>query len=175
MDLYQRARLTQTANSANGPKTVCNVHSVLGQHEKRLVLGLICQKEDGSYYLEDSTFSVKVSFSELSYVEPDAFFTEMCIIMAEGRFESNVFFIHSVMHPPLHANKAFKFNLNEQDYFGSYTKLTESLMVKSKISINQPNQRAGVEMEPCVVVINQSEIDRAKNAGYFEELFQGLE
>jgi hypothetical protein len=31
------------------------------------------------------------------------------------------------MQPPLHANKSFKFKINEQDYFGSYIKMTENL------------------------------------------------
>jgi hypothetical protein len=78
-----------------------------------MVLGLISQKEDGLYYLEDSTFSVQINFSELTYVEQDAFFTEYCVIMAEGRYEAGIFFVSSVMHPPMHANKTVKFNLNE--------------------------------------------------------------
>lgn len=100
----------------------------------RLVLGLICQKEDGNYYLEDSTYSVRVSFSNLDYVEDDGFFTEMSVVLAEGKYNGEVFTIKRIMHPPLHADKNFKFQLNEQDYFGSYTKLTTDLMIKTKHS-----------------------------------------
>ena len=130
-DLYQRAKLVESKNQT-GIKTVYNVHSVLGSSDRKMVLGLISQKEDGHFYLEDSTYAIKVSFAELEWVEPDAFFTEMCIIMAEGHFDNSVFYLHRIMHPPLHANKSFKFNLNEQDYFGSYTRMTENMMFKNK-------------------------------------------
>jgi hypothetical protein len=56
---------------------------------------------------------VKISFAELKDVEQDAFFTEMCVIMACGRFDNAMFYIQTVMHPPLHADKNFKFHLNE--------------------------------------------------------------
>lgn len=95
---------------------------------------MLTQKEDGNFYLEDGTFAVKVSFSQLEHVEDDGFFTEMCVVMAEGKYDENLFYAKSIMHPPLHANKAQKFQLNEQDYFGSYTKLTETLMIKGKIT-----------------------------------------
>ena len=81
VDLYQRAKLVEK-KSTTGIKTVYNVHAVLGSADRKWVLGLISQKEDGHFYLEDGTYTVKVSFAELEWVEPDAFFTEMCIIMA---------------------------------------------------------------------------------------------
>jgi len=85
--------------------TVYNVHSTLGSNERKIVLGILCQKEDGYFYFEDSTYTVKVSFAELEWVEPDAFFTEMCVIMAEGKYENDMFYLLRVKHPPLHANK----------------------------------------------------------------------
>lgn len=128
VDLYCRAKLT--AHNPNSTiKTVFNVHSVLGSNSRKWVLGIITQKEDSHYYLEDSTYTVKVSFAELEYVEPDAFFTEMCVIMAEGKYANGMFYLLRVMHPPLLANKNMKYQLNEHDYFGSYTKMTENLIM----------------------------------------------
>lgn len=74
--------------------------------------------------------------------------------MAEGRYDSGVFYIQSVMHPPLHANKPLKFKLNESDYFGSYTKLTENMMIQAKLCIEAPALNKETNMEPCVVIIN---------------------
>jgi hypothetical protein len=31
------------------------------------------------------------------------------------------------MHPPLFANKSEKFKMNEEDYFGSYIKMSEQV------------------------------------------------
>ena len=178
VDMYQRAKLVEKKNQTS-IKTVYNVHAVLGSPDRKWVLGLISQKEDGHYYLEDGTYSVQVTFSELEWVEQDAFFTEMCIIMAEGHFDNGMFYVHNVMHPPLHANKSFKFHLNEQDYFGSYTRMTENMMFKNKYAgqtLNElPKQLVEREMEPCVVIINQAQIDKAKHFKTFEEIFTGLE
>lgn len=69
-----------------------------------------------------------MSFIELEHVEPDAFFTESCVILTEGKYMNGMFYLHTVLHPPLHANKSFKFKINEQDYFGSYLKMTENMV-----------------------------------------------
>lgn len=119
VDIYQRAKLTKSEQNS-ALTTVHNVHSVLGSTQRKWVLGLLEQREDGHYYLEDNTISVKISFAQLEYVEPDAFFTETCILLCEGKYDNGMFYLLKVFHPPLHANKAFKYKINEQDYFGSY-------------------------------------------------------
>jgi hypothetical protein len=69
------------------------------------------------------------------------------------------------MHPPLHANKSFKFKINEQDYFGSYLKMTESL------TENQGVVRVEDDLDPSIVVISQLEIDQARHLGQLKTLF----
>ena len=46
------------------------------------------------------------------------------------------------MHPPLHANKTLKFQLNEQDYFGSYTKMTENMMFQKELTVSAQKEQA---------------------------------
>lgn len=115
----------KSAYDSNGLTVINNVHSLIGSNLRMWVIGIICQREDGQYYIEDSTYTVKLSFSDIEYVQPDAFFTENCIILANGRFENGIFYVMRVMHPPLHKNKSLKYAINEQDYFGSYIKMTE--------------------------------------------------
>jgi CMP-N-acetylneuraminic acid synthetase len=45
------------------------------------------------------------------------FFTENCIVLANGRFENTIFYVMRVIHPPMHKNKSLKYAINEQDYF----------------------------------------------------------
>lgn len=99
-----------------------HVHSIVGSTSRKWILGLLAQREDANYYLEDSTLTVKVSFAELEYAEPDALFTENCIILCCGEYHNETFYLTHIMHPPLHARKSFLFKLNEHDYFGSYSK-----------------------------------------------------
>jgi len=44
---------------------VYNMHSILGKKNKLHVLGLLAQKEDSHFYLEDATASVRLVFTEL--------------------------------------------------------------------------------------------------------------
>jgi hypothetical protein len=54
-------------------------------------------------------------------------------------------------------------------------------MVKSKFTtldsttLPMANAPTSFELEQCVVVINQAQIDKTKNHNYFEKLFEGLE
>jgi hypothetical protein len=82
---YARAKLS-SGDTASKLVTVYNVHSVQGSTTPKWVLGLISQREDAKYYLEDSTLSVKISFSELKYADPDVYFTENCIVLCQGLF-----------------------------------------------------------------------------------------
>lgn len=63
------------------------------------------------------------------------------------------------MHPPLFANKTEKLRLNEEDYFGSYIKMSEQV----EAIFSKQNERMAMalkvqseleSMTPCVIVIN---------------------
>lgn len=120
VNLYQRAKLTEKVN--NDMITIHNVHSIIGSTREKWILGLLVQREDANYYLEDGTLSVRVSFTDLTWADPEAFFTENCILLCSGIYKNNMFMINKMMHPPLHHRKQFHYKLNEVDYFGSYTK-----------------------------------------------------
>lgn len=99
-----------------------NVNSILGSQLPKWVLGVLNQKEDGNYYLEDNTLSVRVSFSQLERVDSDCFFTEGSVVLCRGLYYDEIFMLTDLKQPPLHARKSFTFKVNEADYFGAYTK-----------------------------------------------------
>jgi hypothetical protein len=66
----------------------------------------------------------------------------MCVILAEGKYLNGTFYLLRAMHPPLHANKTLKFQLNEQDYFGSYTKMTENMMFQKELTVSAQKEQA---------------------------------
>lgn len=89
-------------------------------------------------YLEDITYAVKLDFSELEYADPDAFFTENCIVLCHGYFKPNQSMAVTRMeHPPMHFNKNLRFKLHEQDYFGAYSKLLFSTQKKLEAKFNK--------------------------------------
>ena len=97
VDKYRRAIMSDKAGSdQNGITVINNVHSLIGSSLIKWVLAIITQKEDGQYYLEDSTYTVKMSFTDIKYVQPDAFFTENCIVLANGVFKNGIFYLHRI-------------------------------------------------------------------------------
>ena len=123
-DKYVRPKLEDGKGSDknNGLTKVYNISSILGANQAKWVLGILTLHEDSEYYLEDYRHTVKISFTELEYADPEVFFTENSILMCCGIYHNETFFITHMKMPPLHAQKSLSFKLNEKDYFGAYTK-----------------------------------------------------
>lgn len=112
---------------AEGQIVVNKIHSIIGSQKTKWVLGIIGMREDGQYYLEDDTYSIKIGFQQIQHVESDCYFTENCVVLARGCLSNEMFMLQKIMHPPLFANKSEKFKMNEEDYFGSYIKMSEQV------------------------------------------------
>ena len=63
---------------------VHNVHAIVGQAAPIYVLGILTQREDTHYYLEDGTHSIRLAFTDLLYADSDSFFTENMVLMCKG-------------------------------------------------------------------------------------------
>jgi len=111
-DSFERAKLFK-GNKVDNMITVHHLHSIIGQQTKKWYFGVISQKQDTNYYLEDNSFCVRLSFAELEYADPDAFFTENCIVMVQGYHSSEQMTVTRIEHPPVHATKHMRFKLHE--------------------------------------------------------------
>ena len=89
-DKYTRPKLEDKDNKNidTGLTKVYNISSIIGSTQNKWVLGILHQREDGEYYLEDARHSVKLSFSELEYADPEVFFTESSILMCCGIYHN---------------------------------------------------------------------------------------
>ena len=101
----------------------------MGQTQRIYVLGILTQREDTHFYLEDNTYSIRVSFSDLQYADPDCFFTENQILLCKGNYVGEMFQLTSIEQPPLYSHKTreITFKVNQSDYFGAYSKLHREL------------------------------------------------
>ena len=86
-------------------QTVYQLNSILGKRGRLSVIGILAQREDNHYYLEDQTCSVRLNFTEMEFADPDAFFTENCVVLCEGFHANEAFMVTSMQHPPLYLNK----------------------------------------------------------------------
>lgn len=200
MNKYQRAKLSTGVTTVKTIEhqqkitvnTVYNVNSILGSRQAKWILGIIHQREDGHYYLEDSTLSTKLDFSRLETVDDSAFFTEGSLVLCRGFHNDEQLSVTDLLMPPLHAKKSSVFKVNEADYFGAYTKkkllLTQPTAITSALnngtSILQLTKTrfaaandAAVLPPPdnCIVVISQIELDLATTQKALPQLLTGLE
>lgn len=119
---FARPKLTR-GQRPTSQTIIHNINSAVGKLEKIWVFGILTRREDTNYYLEDNTFSIKLSFQELEYADPDAFFTENSILLIQGYYDNNELKVIQMEHPPMHARRSITYKVNEQDYFGAYAKL----------------------------------------------------
>ncbi|CAM6105733.1 unnamed protein product [Calypogeia fissa] len=117
------------AGSRTGACEMIPLQSLLGSVGHQWVMGTISQVEDGRFCLEDLTASVPIDFSEAisssrwkSYFVHvySGFFTENCVVVAEGDLQPNgVFKIHTLGFPPLESRGLSLSVTAGHDFFGA--------------------------------------------------------
>ena len=130
-ELFIKPKLNgQRINQSPDVTQIYNVHAIVGQTEKIYVLGVLSHREDAHYYLEDSTYSIRVSFTDLQYADPECFFTENMVILCKGMYKGDMFYPVSIEQPPIYNYKAreINFKVNKSDYFGAYSKLQKEIV-----------------------------------------------
>ena len=81
-DHFIRPKLDDGVDMSKDSLTrVYNISSIIGSNKAKWIVGMINQREDGEYYLEDARHSVRLSFSELVYADPEVFFTDGSTIL----------------------------------------------------------------------------------------------
>ena len=135
IDLFVKPKLTDGAiSNANQDLTrIYNVHAIVGQTESIYILGILTQREDTHYYIEDSTFSIRIAFTDLQYADPECFFTENQVLLCKGTFKGEMFYPVSIEQPPIYSHKLrdIHFKVNQGDYFGAYSKLHKDLAAQA--------------------------------------------
>ena len=102
-DLFRPSQLGHEARTSSGQHQLTPIESLLGKKSLAktfLLLGILIQIEEGSYYLEDPTGQIPVSFHDATAVD-DFFVTEHCILLVEGSFHDGTLYIQRVGHPLL--------------------------------------------------------------------------
>lgn len=64
--MFIKPKLMHSTAEQNSELTkVYNVHAIVGQSEAIYVLGVLTQREDTHFYLEDGTHSIRIAFTDL--------------------------------------------------------------------------------------------------------------
>jgi DNA polymerase epsilon subunit 2 len=109
-----------------------------------LVMGILSQTNEGSYWLEDPTGSVPLSFHNASLVDP-IYVTEHSILLMEGSFLGETFMVQRVGSPFLESRhkslKVLKQQVRHPRFQPTYNPPTRdvSLMVLADVHLDQPS------------------------------------
>jgi DNA polymerase epsilon subunit 2 len=124
------------------------LESLLGRqntgNEPCLVMGILSQTNEGSYWLEDPTGSVPLSFQDASLVDP-IYVTEHSILLMEGYFLGEVFMVQRVGSPLLESRqktlKVLKQQVRHPRFQPTYQPPTRdaSLIALADVHLDQPS------------------------------------
>ena len=89
IDLYEKPKLgMENQQIASGKTTIYSIASVMGRSEAIWVVGLLTQRDDTHFYIEDSTHSIRVRLDEIEYADPNCFISLNMILLFNGSYHS---------------------------------------------------------------------------------------
>ncbi|RKP15455.1 DNA polymerase alpha/epsilon subunit B-domain-containing protein [Piptocephalis cylindrospora] len=103
-----------------GPRLISTVSSLRGRTgQKRQLLGMINQREEGLWVLEDPEDFIPVDFAQ-AQVKGDGYFPEGSIVLVDGHLtEDKTFLCSTIMHPPWESRKETCKAVIEPGFLGS--------------------------------------------------------
>ena len=88
-------------NNSSAPRQyieITSLDSLVGLSGQKNLLGMLTQREEGVYYLEDLNGSIQLN---LQNAKPTAgLFTEGCIVVADGILHEDIFYVKAMGFPP---------------------------------------------------------------------------
>ncbi|XP_077300433.1 DNA polymerase epsilon subunit 2 isoform X1 [Arctopsyche grandis] len=85
-----------------------------------IVLGLLTQLTEGTYYLEDPTGAVALDLSLVRY--QSGLFTEHCFVLAEGHYEDRILHVMGLVMPPAECRSISQVYYGNVNTFGGPSK-----------------------------------------------------
>jgi hypothetical protein len=99
---------------------VITLDSLQGNKEECFVLGMLSFNESGKIQLQDGNKIVNLDASEAEWGK--GYYTQGCIVLAQGYYKNDSLKAKVICHPPLVENNAAFVEKFEKDYFGAITK-----------------------------------------------------
>ncbi|XAR56171.1 DNA-directed DNA polymerase [Bertholletia excelsa] len=119
-DPYFSRPVFDTEMSQYGSCEISPIQSLIGLTGRRWIMGVICQLEDGHFYLEDLTAAVEINLSNAKITT--GFFSENTIVLAEGEMlVDGIFQVKTCGFPPLEDREKSIAAFPGIDFFGCGT------------------------------------------------------
>jgi DNA polymerase epsilon subunit 2 len=141
------------------------LESLLGSSGSKQVLGMIVQKEEGCYYLEDLTSSLRADFSAAQTVA--GLFTEGCIVLCEGEVRDDVLYVKTMGFPPPEKREATMSVYRDLDYLGTGNTPQQTRHLKELGS-------SEVAADCSFVIVSDVHLDKPMVFDKLEQMFRGF-
>ena len=145
-------------------------------------MGIIVLGEDGELHLEDDSLRVKLNFM-FAHSDRRSYFTQGSIVIAEGEYRTETFFVDFVAQPPLKFKQRAK-DIIVNDNFGAYTYAKNKIIKESDgqisseaISISKSKQDIPnkINENEAIVVISSLSLDEPSSISSLDEIFKAYE
>jgi DNA polymerase epsilon subunit 2 len=139
------------------------VEALLGSEGVKRLLGMLTQKEEGQYYLEDISGSIKLNLANAKTT--NGLFTESCIVLVEGEASDGVFHVNVMGFPPPEKREDTLKVLPQLDILGSN---------HTDLHMQQLAELETASDDTMVVILSDLHLDKPQVFEKLELLFEGF-
>ena len=129
-----------------------------------IVLGMLTQMKEGSYFLEDATGSVELDLKEAVF--HTGLYTENCFVLAEGSYDDNVFHVTALGFPPAEPSKVTRSHFGNINFFGGPSQTCAK--ASSKLEAVEQEHR-----DSMFVILSDVWLDKPKVMAKLRAMFTG--
>jgi DNA polymerase epsilon subunit 2 len=162
-----QASSAQSQNQVQQVK-ITPIEGLLGSKGVKILLGIITQVEEGTYYLEDPTAQIPINLSQGEFLS-DGFITEHSIVLVEGEIMDGVLYVKKIGQPLYETRKdaIAAIGLQHTDLFGAIPTLAElSKLQEEEVKHGE---------DGLFVILSDVHLDDARVLEKLEKLFEGFE
>jgi len=168
-DLFTPAPLASSGGVKSAKFTLKPVDHLLGSITKLdeiILLGMLAHLKEGKYFLEDPSGVVELDISKAIF--HPGLFTENCIVLAEGHYKDEIFYVTALGFPPPEPAKTTRSLFGNINFFGgpsqSCVASSEKLKMLEQDETNQNNM---------FVFVSDLWLDHPKTIAKFKVLLSG--
>lgn len=163
---YQRVKTYPLFNRGQGDDFVelCSINELEGRSGERCVLGMLTSPDGANYFIQDFGGLVKIDLAEAEY--NTGFYPLSCIVIAQGIFRNDTFFVKSLAQPTLQQRSLYP---HKVDLFGGST-----LIEAAKTDSTLPVFRCEFPDSAQIVVLSNLYLDNSEVLEKIELMLQGF-
>lgn len=155
--------ITGGSSSSGTSLELSPIEALLGSTGTKILFGMLTQPEEGQWYLEDLSSTIRLDFSRCAF---DCIVTEGCMIIIDGDVVNKVFRVQNLRLPPLEEREKTLKAVGVLDYFQNCTR-SQQLMNLRRLEEDST--------DVMMVILCDILLDKPTVCEKLQEVFEGFE